>query len=65
MIPLIYFTDIECDANQDPVIVDENDEPIDQAPTQICPCLVLEWLGRGVVIRHRWFGRCYLSEDFN
>jgi len=62
MLPKIYFEDIFCDDTQDPVILDEDDTP-ETTLTQVCPCLILEILNRGIVIRHRFFGACYIPED--
>jgi len=62
MLPKIYFDDIFCDTQEDPVILDEDDTPTNE-PTQVCPCLILEILNRGIVVRHKFFGACYTPED--
>jgi len=55
---VIYFTDVLCDENEEPL--HEGDE---ESPAQICPVLIIGLFGRGVVIRVPWFGRCYPPGD--
>jgi len=55
---MIYFTDVLCDENEEPLY--EGDE---ESPTQICPVLIIGLFGRGVIIRAPWFGRYYSLED--